>query len=210
MIRVGIRGAVKHETHRRKATQTTYLRPRILGTWFSVWSLGMLTFEQANERLAYDPETGGFTWKIRSRKTKVGSIAGSVKISDSGKKYRLIGLFGRHYKSHRLAWLLMTGSFPDQQLDHIDGDGCNNKWSNLRAVTPQENQRNMRLMRHNTSGVCGVSWSKSSNKWFAHIKIGRKTKSLGYFTDKADAVAARKSAESILGFHANHGTQRSL
>lgn len=92
-----------------------------------------------------------------------------------------------------------------QYVDHIDHNTLNNQKSNIRLVTVQENHRNKRLMRNNTSGVCGVYHQKHSNKWKAMIKIDRKLVHLGYFRDKKDAIAIRKSAEIEYGFHGNHG-----
>ena len=99
---------------------------------------------------------------------------------------------------------------PVDQVDHIDGNGLNNRWNNLREVSSQENNMNMRLSSNNTSGVTGVCWATRDKRWIANIKVNRKNKCLGYFTDFNEAVAARKAAEIEHGFHCNHGSNRPL
>jgi hypothetical protein len=91
------------------------------------------------------------------------------------------------------------------QVDHIDGDTYNNRLNNLRVVTCQENTRNAKLPSNNTSGVIGVYWITPNRKWRAAIMVDRKTLYLGYYTNKDDAIEARKAAEVKYGFHENHG-----
>jgi hypothetical protein len=99
--------------------------------------------------------------------------------------------------AHRVAWKIMTGEDPIE-IDHIDGNRSNNKWSNLRNGTRSDNLRNIALKRTNKSGYHGVRFSKRQQKWVAYITIGS-------FDKKEDAVEARKKYEVLLGFHANHG-----
>lgn len=82
-----------------------------------------------------------------------------------------------------------------KNYDHIDRNTLNNRKYNLRPATVQENARNRSTRSDNTSGVTGVSWNKNVNKWFAHITINDKIKSLGYFINKGDAIKARLKAE---------------
>ena len=79
--------------------------------------------------------------------------------------------------------------------DHEDRNALNNRKSNLRKATAQENARNTSRGKNNTSGFIGVSWYKPGNKWRAYIDIGDNFKSLGYYFDKNDAVIARLKAE---------------
>ncbi len=90
-------------------------------------------------------------------------------------------------------------------IDHINGDRGDNRISNLRVVTSTENNRNKAINKNNTSGVTGVTWSKSRRKWIAQIHIGKIGKALGGFDRVEDAIAARKNAETRYGFHENHG-----
>lgn len=60
------------------------------------------------------------------------------------KPYVTIMIDGKAYQAHRVAWLYMTGRWPKDQIDHIDGDGANNRWTNLREATPSQNAFNTR------------------------------------------------------------------
>lgn len=83
-------------------------------------------------------------------------------------------------------------------IDHIDGNTFNNRKSNLRKTTCQENNMNQALSRNNTSGHKGVSWHKLNNCWIVHIGYKDKLIHLGYFNSKEDAINARESAEKKL------------
>ena len=172
----------------------------------------MITQEELKAMLHYDPETGLFTRLVKmSQNTKIGDIAGCLHHKKhSGKKYLLFSIKGKLYRCHRLAFLYMTGSFPEDQVDHINWNGTDNRWCNLREVISKDNQKNLRKPIHNTSGVVGISWHKKLNKWNARIQVMRKNISLGCYVDFNDAVTARKNAEIKYGFHVNHGSIRSL
>jgi hypothetical protein len=99
----------------------------------------------------------------------------------------------------------MTGDFPEDQIDHINGVRSDNRWCNLRAVSRQENAKNKRTPSDNSSGVIGVCWDRREKKWRAEIQSGKVKHALGHFPEFSDAVAARKKAERDLEFHKNHG-----
>ena len=172
----------------------------------------MITQQQLKEVLHYCPETGVFTWLFsRGGAARKGAEAGYAhRNTRTGKSYRELSVFGHKYLAHRLSFLYMIGDFPEDQVDHEDGNGLNNVWSNLQAVTCSENQKNGRKPVNNTSGTVGVYWCRRSRKWQARIALDRHAKSLGYFHSKEDAIAARKAAEVFYGFHENHGTERPL
>jgi len=163
--------------------------------------------------LNYNPETGLFTRiKITSPSVKIGDIAGyEVHSKCTGHKHYIqISVKSKSYYAHRLAWLYMTGSWPEFEVDHDDGDGTNNKWLNLNRATKLENLKNKRQYRNNSSGVTGVSWYKPTKKWFASIGVNNETVRLGYHKDFFEAVCARKSADNKYDFHPNHGSERPL
>lgn len=92
--------------------------------------------------------------------------------------------------------LIMGLEFGDtREVDHRDGNGMNNTMENLRICSHGENGKNLGVSKANTSGVPGVSWDKKAKKWHAFIKVDGKQIHLGYYTNKADAIAARKAAE---------------
>lgn len=91
------------------------------------------------------------------------------------------------------------------QVDHRNHATLDNQRGNLRLTTGQGNQQNRRLMRHNTSGTCGVHWCKQKRRWRASIMADGKRRHLGYFLTKDNAIAAREAANIAYGFHENHG-----
>lgn len=112
---------------------------------------------------------------------------------------------GRKYQLHRIIWLLTHGDWPRGCIDHINGDRTDNRPANLRDVTRQENSMNQALNSRNTSGVVGVRWRERYGKWEAQIKVSGRHQYLGRFASFEAAVAARKEAERLNGFHPNHG-----
>lgn len=142
--------------------------------------------------LTYDPETGTFRNRIRrSNNAKEGEEAGCV--SRGRVTYRVIRYQNRLWLAHRLAWLFITGDDPgDMEIDHINGDGLDNCASNLRLATHQQNLRNQRRKRNNTSGYRGVSLNDGA--WQASIKVDGKTVTVG--RSKTKEVAARMYQEA--------------
>jgi len=162
----------------------------------------MITQGKLKKHLSYDPNTGVFV-KLTStnNRHKVGDIAGSLDY----KWYTILRIAGDNYKSHRLAFLYMTGKFPKNQVDHINHIRNDNRWINLREVTHQENNRNLSKAKNNKSGVTGVCWNCKSNMWQSYISLMGKRIYLGLFKNKQDAINARKQTEIKYGFHTNHG-----
>ena len=156
----------------------------------------------AMERLSYDSRTGLFKWKIRAAShVPKGSRAGTLHKTG----YVRIKILGRSYRAHRLAWLIMYGSFPPDQIDHINGVKHDNRIINLRAVTPAENNRNRAFDIRNKSGHIGISYNKKTNRWLARIGGNHKRVNLGHFENKEDAIEARRIAEINYNYHPNHG-----
>lgn len=150
------------------------------------------TAEYLRSVLHYDPETGIFTWKVRtSNRINVGDATGCP----NGDGYLLISVQSRLYQAHRLAWLYVYGEWPEDQIDHINRNRSDNRIANLRDVSHKQNGQNAGKYSHNTSGHTGVSWHKQSSKWRATIKHNQKKIHLGYFENLEDAVAARKAGE---------------
>lgn len=173
------------------------------------------SMEYLHSRLIYDPVSGNLFWKHNNKMSVqwngrfANTKAGTLTSHKSGKSYEMLIVDYKKYKSHRVIFKMYYG-FDPQEVDHINGDGLDNRIHNLRSVSPTENKRNLRLQKHNTSGVSGVCFNKTFNKWWAYIKLSGKQKSLGYFTKLEDAVAARKLAEIKYNFHPNHGSVRPL
>lgn len=170
----------------------------------------MITQEKIKSKIHYCAETGVFTWSYGTGLVRSGDKAGRVLSTKFNKKYIQIKIFKKQYLAHRLAHFYMVGEWPESQIDHIDGNGLNNKWSNLRVVSASENCKNKRLQSNNKSGTTGVSFNSQLSKWKAVIYSDKTQIHLGYFSDKFEAVCARKSAERKHGFHINHGEVRPL
>lgn len=103
-------------------------------------------------------------------------------------------------------WLLyMTGRYPENCTDHINGQRSDNRWENLREVTVAQNMKNMARAMNNTSGHQGISWCKRDKKWFAYIKTDGVMTNLGRHATIEAAIEARKTAEKERRFHQNHG-----
>jgi hypothetical protein len=105
--------------------------------------------------------------------------------------------------------LLTYGSWPVDQIDHINGNTKDNRLENLRDVSNRENLRNQKIPKNNTSGTLGVSFDKRKQNYQASIKINGKRKHLGYFKNKEEAIAARAVANIKYNFHENHGRKES-
>lgn len=165
-----------------------------------------MTADEARRRLNYDPATGKITWKLRSPSaSKTGKCGCIVKRRHT--HYININIDDMRLYAHRLAWLIMTGEWPIG-IDHIDGNGTNNAWNNLREVGQAQNRKNMRMAVTNTSGFTGVHWDCIHHQWYSQIRSSGKQIHLGTFTNIDDAIAARKAAEVRYGFHPNHGQAR--
>jgi hypothetical protein len=108
-----------------------------------------LTYERANQVFSYDPKTGSLRWKIpMGRRARAGTEAGYLK--RHGKtSYREISVDSVNYYAHQIAWLLHHGQWPSKQIWHLDGDGLNNRISNLRNVTSFQGHNIARARRDN-------------------------------------------------------------
>lgn len=155
----------------------------------------MIDLEFLRQQLDYNPATGEFLWKTAGKGRGAGEVAGCTS-SQTG--YVLIGLRGKLYLSHRLAWLHFYGEEPGRYLDHIDRNRANNRITNLRPATHQQNMANSPARSSSGTGIKGVSWCAATRKWRATITVNGKQKSLGRHSlieDAAKAYAAAAIAE---------------
>lgn len=161
----------------------------------------LITKDYLKSILNYNPVTGEFTWRVRcSTRLSVGDKAGTK----SKKTYTIIQINKTPYKAHRLAFLYMTGKMPTN-IDHINGVRSDNRWENLREVTPSQNSRNKKIGKNNKTGIMGVTKNNRNGKWRAEVRLNGKIKYLMESFDFFEACCARKSAERKYGFHLNHG-----
>lgn len=167
-------------------TQTIYEKGETILNGCSIYDL--------RKKYSYDPETG----IIRNKHGKVITAKdwqGYIKLRPrkvDGKHAQIYG--------HRLAWLFHYGSIiPNKHIDHIDGDGSNNRIENLRLVNPRENTRNQKLSKRNTTGQVGVSLI--GDKYTVSIA----STYYGSYDSFEHARIVAQELYRILGYHENHG-----
>lgn len=153
-----------------------------------------ITADELRSILHYDSLTGVFT---RIKPIGVRHATGAVAGSAHNAGYINIGVGGKKYLAHRLAWLYVYGEWPKHHIDHINRNRSDNRICNLRDVTTQQNLSNSSNYCTNTSGRKGVYWDKRDLRFRALIVVNYKVIHLGYFRKFEDAVAARSEAESI-------------
>lgn len=180
----------------------------------------IITPEVLRELIRYDSSTGELHWLERDGKYFLNpsvyplerrvrrwnrTWAGKPALSYLNPNGYLQGtILKQVFLAHRVAWAIRSGSWPNGDIDHINGIRTDNRMENIRVVSRLENSRNQKICALNTSGVTGVS-PIPSGKWRATISQGGKYIHLGVFATVGEAEEARKSAEKKYGYHPNHG-----
>lgn len=159
--------------------------------------------EELRELFSYDPETGVVRYKKapKSSKIKAGEKAGCLEKKSkavNAKEYLTVKINQISYKLHRVIFKLMTGKDPGlKEIDHKDGNGLNNAWSNLRLATSGQNNANKQSTCK--AGLKGVGKEPSGN-YRAFIGRTGKRINLGTFkTAEAAHAAYCKAAEEFFG-----------
>lgn len=164
-----------------------------------------------SDLLEYDPADGHVRWRHldrtafasdmawRCRRRFFGEVAGTVQRNG----YVSISVNHKRYYAHRLAWLLMTGGWPPNDIDHKNGNRSDNRWENLRAATRSQN-----LQNRAASKTVGASWHARMGRWRAVIVVGGRQKHLGYFDTQDEAATAYRLAKSKL--HSFQPTTRDM
>lgn len=172
----------------------------------------ILPLDYLRECLSYCPESGVLTWKPRPpshfpdgndgvfNKRFSNRRAGSVL-----RDHLAVQIMGAKHYAHRLCWALHYGRYPVGSIDHINGDGFDNRISNLREVTHRSNTHNQKTRSTNKSGCMGVSLRPDTGKYRARINTPAGREHLGDFNSLEEAISARKEAEIKYGYHENHG-----
>lgn len=161
----------------------------------------MITAERLRAILHYEPLTGEFTWKVDIRCGEYRSRLVAEKGKRAGclcyrTKYRLLRIDKKLYREHRLAWLFITGEWPTEDVDHINRIKDDNKWSNLRDVSPMHNAQNVvKPHKDSKSGFLGVS--PFGVKWRASLKANGIQYHLGLFNTPELAREAYLGAKKI-------------
>ena len=173
-----------------------------------------------NNLISYDSESGNLVWRVRDvsfftdgKKSAIhcmrvwnSKFANKPALNHLNDQGYLTGrIFYKLYRAHRVAWALHTGSWPLHEIDHVNGKRSDNRFTNLRDVTHQENGKNCARRVDNRSGVTGVHWDKRRSLWMVSIQAEGGNKFLGYFADIEDAINARVNGNAQYAFHSNHG-----
>jgi hypothetical protein len=170
-----------------------------LSSWAFFWLGGhMLTQEILLENFRYDETTGNLYWKVkRCFKTDL-----SKPISSKGKNgyiqvFTTLSGEKKNHSIHRLIWMMVYGVNPTN-IDHIDGNKLNNRISNLREVTHQQNMMNRKKRVDSNNAYKGIY--KVKNTWVAEIWFMNKRHYLGSFkTDHEAGLAYQEAAKKFYG-----------
>ncbi|EOU9504825.1 TPA: HNH endonuclease [Pseudomonas aeruginosa] len=179
--------------------------------------------EELGQLLTYDPDSGLLRWKekpllglpsdrlAKGWNRKFASAVAGTRKQSAGKEYTQINIKGRYYPCHRIIWVMVHGAIDETLvIDHINGDGRDNRLINLRLVTHSQNQRNQVKRRTNSSGVTGVYRCCNTGKWTGQITVDGRHLSIGSYALLEDAAKARKRLEREHGYHPLHGMAASL
>lgn len=151
-----------------------------------------VTAEMVRAAFTYDPETG--VLERRDRRQKRRAHTGTVN-HRKDTSYIVLCLDRRKVYGHRAAWMHIHGDIDDGLVvDHIDGDGLNNRLANLRVVTKSANQRNRRDVRG--GHLAGVYYVESKRGF----KVDFGGKHAGWNADFFEACCIRKSLEACGGY----------
>lgn len=146
---------------------------------------GIHTLDELRTAFRYDPDAGLFYWRVkRSSNQDVGDIAGSRRGGRAD--YWRLRFDGVEYEAHRVAWLFMTGAWPDGLIDHRDLDKLNNRWLNLRPATVAQNSANARGRGAHPKGVT----LHRNGRYQAQVKASGRNHYLGLFDSPEEAHAA--------------------
>lgn len=151
-----------------------------------------LTADRLRQVLRYEPRTGLFFWVEPAPKRVVGGVAGYT--TKGAHPYVRIGVDGKHYLGHRLAWLYMTGAWPEAEIDHRNRIKSDNRWHNLREATHKQNAENQPSRLGTRSGVRGV-YLQPNGRYQAYISHHGKRIHLGRHDTLTAAKRARRAAE---------------
>lgn len=153
--------------------------------------------EYLQECFLYEPLTGSLIWRERPRNhfdttrgwnTRNTRYAGKPAGSICNRKYatHVTGLDYRLRATSRIIFKLMTGRDPIE-VDHIDKNATNLKWSNMRECNRSQNNMNKRAHTDSTTGLKGVSYDKNRGKYEARIAVNKKQIHLGRFSTAEEA-----------------------
>lgn len=171
----------------------------------------MLTQEELNRLFIYDPESGHLVWRRREQsdfkaerdwRAWNSNNAGSVAGSPNNFGHIRVRYNNKFYLAHRLIWKMVNGEDPEI-IDHINGNPADNRIENLRSASIFSNMRNVRTRSERKGRCFGVF--RIGRRWVVRIGEEGKQVQIGTFTRLHEAIAIRKCAEIVRGYHPLHG-----
>ena len=149
-----------------------------------------LTQQRLHELFRYDQNAGQFVRRVGIKGSAAGTMAGTVNFHGR----HVMRVDGRDYQAHRLAWLYVHGLWPDDEIDHINGDPLDNRMANLREATSSQNKMNRRgARRDNKGGVRGVE-RLPSGMYRARYRLNGKSVHVGVYPTLDEAGEAATEA----------------
>ena len=148
--------------------------------------------------LEYYPALGVFVWVKPSayHREKAGTEAGCARANGGGKKYHVIKFQGGAHKRARLAWFYMTGRWPADQVDHINGNSLDDRWCNLREATPTQNAWNHKRRAKASELPMGVR-TNPSGRFSARLAVNKRMIQIGTYDTSEQACAAYQQAREV-------------
>lgn len=152
-----------------------------------------LSKEEFEEYFIYNPKTGEIRNRVRKHSAKEGAIAGFViKTRKNKNPYRVVKVKCKQYLAHRVAWIMAGNELKEGMvMDHINGNGLDNRIENLRMVTRSENGTNRKLADNNSSGKTGVHFYEKDKLWVASYR----NTYIGSSKNLEEAINMRKNYE---------------
>lgn len=164
----------------------------------------------------YNPDTGDLIFRPRPPEAFashraflsfngkcLGKVAGAV----NGFGYYSVRVDGAQFLAHRMIWIMVHGSIPELEIDHINGVRHDNRIANLRLANKMKNAHNQSLRSTNKSGVNGVRYSESRKKWRAEAHNGDRHIIMEFKTME-EAIACRRGIDRAWEFDEGHGKPR--
>lgn len=172
---------------------------------FHFFIIDFVLYRKAKPEWMFSSKQAWLAWNGKFANKPAGSIFRPTKART---RYIRVKLNGRSMYAHRILWEMLKGPIPKGMfIDHINGDGLDNRIDNLMLVNSADSAKNMPMQKKRTGKHHGVTESRSSGKWEARIGVNGRKIYLGTFESLEEAVSARKLAEHKYGFSSNHGRQ---
>lgn len=181
----------------------------------------MPPLEYLKECFDYDAESGLLTWRGRPRAHFVSTQAmntfnanfkGRLAGHTDRRGYLFVHVEGKLWLAHRVIWKMVRGVDPAGHVDHRDNNKSNNRFSNLREASHQQNSFNRGASAKSRTGVKGVTWDASRCKYAAWVTVEGRTKSVGRYSSIREAqdaqVAAERTAYGEFSFHESQAETR--